>query len=94
MVRSRDAAPSTPPPLAPTVSFEGVTFSYPGGRRAALEALSFSVAAGERVGVVGASGAGKSTISRLLLRFADPPRAASPSAGTTCASSRCGTCGG
>ena len=49
-----------------------MTFSYPGGRRAALEELSFSVAAGERVGVVGASGAGKSTISRLLLRFADP----------------------
>ena len=58
--------------LAPAITFEGVTFSYPGGRRAALEALSFSVAAGERVGVVGASGAGKSTISRLLLRFADP----------------------
>ncbi|HET9854951.1 MAG TPA: ABC transporter ATP-binding protein, partial [Methylomirabilota bacterium] len=54
------------------IAFEDVTFSYPGGRRAALEALSFSVAAGERVGVVGASGAGKSTISRLLLRFADP----------------------
>ena len=58
--------------LAPAITFEGVTFSYPGGRRAALEELSFSVAAGERVGVVGASGAGKSTISRLLLRFADP----------------------
>ena len=58
--------------LAPAITFEGVTFSYPGGRRAALEALSFTVAAGERVGVVGASGAGKSTISRLLLRFADP----------------------
>ena len=58
--------------VEPSMSFEGVTFSYPGGRRAALEQLSFSVAAGERVGVVGASGAGKSTISRLLLRFADP----------------------
>ena len=58
--------------LEPAITFDDVTFSYPGGRRAALEALSFSVAAGERVGVVGASGAGKSTISRLLLRFADP----------------------
>ena len=37
-----------------------------------MTCASFSVAAGERVGVVGASGAGKSTISRLLLRFADP----------------------
>ena len=58
--------------LQPSITFEGVTFSYPGGRGPALEQLSFSVAAGQRVGVVGASGAGKSTISRLLLRFADP----------------------
>ena len=56
----------------PSIVFEDVTFRYPGGRRAALEDLSFRVAAGERVGVVGSSGAGKSTISRLLLRFADP----------------------
>ena len=58
--------------LDPAITFDDVTFSYPGGRQAALEQLSFRVAAGERVGVVGASGAGKSTISRLLLRFADP----------------------
>jgi len=58
--------------LEPAINFEGVTFSYPGGRGAALEQLSLRVASGERVGVVGASGAGKSTISRLLLRFADP----------------------
>jgi ATP-binding cassette subfamily C protein CydCD len=63
---------TSPPPLDPAIAFEHVTFSYPGGRGAALEQLSFRVAAGERVGVVGASGAGKSTISRLLLRFADP----------------------
>jgi ATP-binding cassette subfamily C protein CydCD len=67
-----DTAPNGTQSLEPAITFEGVTFSYPGGRRAALEQLSFSVAAGERVGVVGASGAGKSTISRLLLRFADP----------------------
>jgi len=60
------------PPVEPSIAFEDVTFCYPGGRRPALERLSFRVAAGERVGVVGASGAGKSTISRLLLRFADP----------------------
>ena len=59
-------------PLQPSLAFENVTFRYPGGRRAALDALSLRVAPGERVGVVGASGAGKSTISRLLLRFADP----------------------
>ena len=59
-------------PLRPVVDFEDVTFSYPGGRRAAHDGLSFQVAAGERVGFVGASGAGKSTIVKLLLRFYDP----------------------
>jgi ATP-binding cassette subfamily B protein len=58
--------------IQPSIAFEHVTFAYPGGRRPALRGLAFQVAAGERVGVVGASGAGKSTISRLLLRFADP----------------------
>ena len=59
-------------PLAPTVEFEAVSFAYPGGRRAAHRGLSFRVGAGERVGFVGESGAGKSTIVRLLLRFYDP----------------------
>ena len=67
-----DQAESQDHKLEPSIAFERVTFSYPGGRRAALQDLSLRVAAGERVGVVGASGAGKSTISRLLLRFADP----------------------
>ena len=62
----------TAPALQPSITFDRVTFAYPGGRRPALRDLAFDVAAGERVGVVGASGAGKSTISRLLLRFADP----------------------
>jgi ATP-binding cassette subfamily B protein len=58
--------------LAPTVTFERVTFAYPGGRRAAHDGLSFAVAAGERVGIVGPSGSGKSTVAKLLLRFYDP----------------------
>ena len=59
-------------PLAPEVEFENVSFAYPGGRRAAHRELSFRIEAGERVGFVGESGAGKSTIVRLLLRFHDP----------------------
>ncbi|PYM26580.1 MAG: thiol reductant ABC exporter subunit CydC [Candidatus Rokuibacteriota bacterium] len=56
------------------VTFEDVTFVYPGGRRAAHAGVSFSVRPGERVGIVGPSGSGKSTVARLLLRFYDPER--------------------
>ena len=59
-------------PLAPVVEFDDVSFAYPGGRHAAHRRLKFRVEAGERVGFVGESGAGKSTIVRLLLRFYDP----------------------
>ena len=59
-------------PLEPVVEFNDVSFTYPGGRRTAHNGLSFRVAAGERVGFVGSSGAGKSTIVKLLLRFYDP----------------------
>jgi ATP-binding cassette subfamily C protein CydCD len=67
-----DAAGFDDSALEPAVAFENVTFAYPGGRRAAHEGLDFTVAAGERVGIVGASGAGKSSIVRLLLRLYDP----------------------
>ena len=63
-------------PLAPVVEFDGVSFAYPGGRREAHRNLSFRVEPGERVGFVGESGAGKSTIVRLLLRFYDPDEGA------------------
>ena len=58
-------------PLAPVVEFEDVSFAYPAARRPAHRRLSFKVEPGERVGFVGESGAGKSTIVRLLLRFHD-----------------------
>jgi len=58
--------------LAPTIAFEDVRFSYPGTRRTVHERLNFTAAAGERLGLVGSSGGGKSSIVRLLLRFYDP----------------------
>ncbi|MYB37044.1 MAG: ABC transporter ATP-binding protein [Gammaproteobacteria bacterium] len=74
--RAAVKSPATPvvldAPLVPVVEFEDVSFAYPGARRPAHRGLSFRVAPGQRVGFVGESGAGKSTIVRLLLRFHDP----------------------
>ncbi|RPI40936.1 MAG: ATP-binding cassette domain-containing protein, partial [Betaproteobacteria bacterium] len=56
----------------PSIAFEDVRFAYPGVRAPALEGVSFTVAAGERIGIVGPSGAGKSSIVRLMLRLYDP----------------------
>ena len=58
--------------IEPEVTFEGVTFGYDGGHRAALEDVSFELRKGETLGVVGASGAGKSTLVWLMYRFHDP----------------------
>jgi len=58
--------------MEPTLSFADVTFSYPGGRKAAHDGLTFSVSAGEKIGLVGPSGAGKTSVVKLLLRLYDP----------------------
>jgi ATP-binding cassette subfamily B protein len=68
------AAAADPVPLSPTVTFDDVTFAYPGARRIAHDGVTFHVDAGERVAFVGSSGSGKSTVVRLLLRFYDPER--------------------
>ncbi|HEY4167714.1 MAG TPA: ABC transporter ATP-binding protein [Reyranella sp.] len=67
-------APPTPldKVLAPTIAFEEVRFAYPGTRRDIHRSLNFRAEAGERLGIVGPSGGGKSSIVRLLLRFYDP----------------------
>lgn len=56
------------------VKFENVRFGYEIGHTdiRVLEGFNFSVAPGESVAIVGATGSGKSTIARLLLRFYDP----------------------
>jgi ATP-binding cassette subfamily B protein len=71
------AAPARPRPLAPRLEgrlcFDAVHFSYPTRPdQAALDGLSFQVAAGEAVALVGPSGAGKSTVFQLMLRFYAP----------------------
>jgi ATP-binding cassette subfamily C protein CydCD len=74
-----DATPPRPPretqeapQLQPSIRFEDVRFSYSDERGEALKGISFEVKAGERVGIVGYSGSGKSTIVKMLLRFYDP----------------------
>ena len=75
LVPEQASGPQAPSrPLLPTIAFEDVYFAYPGGRDAAHDGLSFTVAAGEKVGIVGPSGSGKSSVARLLLRLFDPQR--------------------
>ena len=55
-----------------SVSFEHVSFTYPGTDTPALHDVSLNVAAGQTVALVGPSGAGKTTLSNLVARFYDP----------------------
>lgn len=54
------------------VEFDDVTFAYPGTKEKILDHVSFSIRGGERIGLIGESGTGKSTVLRLLMRFYDP----------------------
>ncbi|MBG9390040.1 VCBS domain-containing protein [Caenimonas aquaedulcis] len=54
-----------------SVEFRAVTFSYPGAPVPALRNVSFSIAAGERVAIIGRSGSGKSTIAKLTTALYD-----------------------
>ncbi len=78
-VRSEIKSPTRPKalPVPPRgeVAFSDVSFSYPlRPETSALSQVSFRIAPGERVALVGPSGAGKTTIFALLLRFYDPNR--------------------
>jgi ATP-binding cassette subfamily B protein len=68
------AEPSAPRPLERSrgaIEFRDVSFSYD-GKRPVLAGVSFSARAGARVGIAGTTGAGKSTLTYLMMRFADP----------------------
>src|SRR5205823_462651 len=71
---------STPPPpkavatgrLRGHVHFDGVTFAYPGQPTTALRDVNLEIPSGQTVALVGETGAGKSTIVKLVARFYDP----------------------
>lgn len=58
--------------LVGSLSFENVTFTYPMDKEPMLKDVSFTIEAGQMVGVVGATGAGKSTLAQLIPRLFDP----------------------
>jgi ATP-binding cassette subfamily B protein len=80
MARIQEILEAAPPPSAPSAPLEGVpeirfahlTFAYDGGAPV-LRDVSFDVAAGETVAVVGPTGSGKSTLGHLLARLWEPP---------------------
>jgi ATP-binding cassette subfamily B protein len=57
--------------ITPSIHFKDVSYSYPDGKMNVIDSISIDIDAGQKIGLVGHSGAGKSTIVNLLLRFSD-----------------------
>jgi ABC-type multidrug transport system fused ATPase/permease subunit len=80
VVEILDRSPSVVDPVAPVVlgraaghlELRGVSFTYPGSTVPALRDVDVTIGAGQVVAIVGASGAGKTTLAKLVLRLVDP----------------------
>jgi ATP-binding cassette, subfamily B, heavy metal transporter len=64
--------PTTLKKVRGEIIFDGINFSYPDGKQDALKDFSLRIREGQSVAFVGQSGAGKTTITKLLMRFYDP----------------------
>lgn len=58
--------------LGGSIEFDDVSFTYPAGTKPVLKHISFKVQPGQMVGIVGATGSGKTTLAQLLARLYDP----------------------
>ncbi len=77
IIREPASPKSLPRPVRGALAFEDVTFRYPTRPDSlALDRFDLSIAPGETVAIVGPSGAGKTTVFNLLLRFYDPEKGA------------------
>ncbi|WP_159529705.1 MULTISPECIES: ABC transporter transmembrane domain-containing protein [Alteromonas] len=68
---SEHSASSQVPQVAPAIAFKDMSFGYP-GTKPLFNNLNVNIKAGENLALVGASGAGKSSLFQLLMRFYDP----------------------
>jgi len=71
-IASKPGALRVPRPMREGFVFEDVGFQYPGSDRWAIRHVSFAIAPGERIALVGENGAGKTTITKLIARLYDP----------------------
>jgi ATP-binding cassette subfamily C protein LapB len=60
------------PNLRGHIEFRNVTFYYPGARNPAIDSANFKIEAGEKVGIIGAIGSGKTTLEKLLINLYEP----------------------
>lgn len=58
--------------LSPSLELDGISFQYPNAQVASLQGVTIRIAAGERVGIIGRTGSGKSTVGRLFLGLYQP----------------------
>jgi ATP-binding cassette subfamily B protein len=74
VIKDRPGAICLPEDARGAVRFEGVSFTYEGSDRTVLEDIDLTVAPGEAIAVVGATGSGKTTLVTLLTRLYDPTK--------------------